>query len=88
MAASRFSRILAVVVLAMSWAATLPARAIDAVGRFILELPTGDVMRHIADLFRGPQLVVGGPAGEIDSALYQHNRHEAGLARLGAVRHI
>jgi hypothetical protein len=44
----------------------------------------------VSDLFRGGRTVAfGGPQGtDIDASLYQRNRHEAGLARLGSVRHI
>jgi hypothetical protein len=66
----------------------LPARLFDAVGRFLISWPDAKVVRFIADLTRGPVLVTAGPGQQIEPAHYQRNRHEAGLARLGTVRHI
>lgn len=81
-------RFIAIVALAVSWMAALPTRAFDAVGRFVLLLPDFRVINFLADLTRGPALALDGPAGQpIDSASWHRNRHEAGLARLGTVRH-
>lgn len=89
MARSHFARCFAVIALALSWAYTLPARTFDAVGRFILSAPDFRVIAFINDLFNTrPAAVAGAGTAPIDAALYTRNRHEAGLARLGTVRHI
>jgi len=73
------------VVAATSFLAALPARTVA----FVRDLFVGLVdARPFRDLFEAPRLALDGPAGHpIDAALYQRNRHEAGLAKLGAVRH-
>lgn len=91
MAGSGFMRsIVLVAALAISWAVALPARAVEAAGRFILNLTDGSIVRFIADLFRSPALAAAGgaPMVDIDPALATEQRHEAGLSRLGTVRHI
>lgn len=70
---------------AIAWVIILPARAVDWA---LARLPILFDPRPLRDLVEGPDLLLHSPAGpEISPALYQRNRHEAGLARLGAVRH-
>ena len=89
MAMPRFGRITALCavlcVAAVGYIAAIPIRAIA----FVRDLFVGltDV-RPFRDLFEVPQLVLDGPAGRsISPALAHDQKHEAGLARLGAVRH-
>lgn len=89
MAISIFGRsriiIAALCVAAVSFIAAIPARAIA----FVRDLFVGLVdPRPFRALFETPQLALDGPAGRsISPALANDQKHEAGLARLGAVRH-
>lgn len=90
MASSGFMRSLIIAVcFAVSFVATLPERIIDAAGRFIFNFTDGVIVRHIRDLLRGPALAYDGPSDSaIEPSLMHRQRHEAGLSRLGTVRHI
>jgi hypothetical protein len=75
----------ALCVAAASYIAAIPVAAIG----FIRGLFVGLVdARPFRELFETPSIVLVGPSGsQIDRSLWHRNRHEAGLARLGAVRH-
>lgn len=88
MARSRFfhiSLISAVLASAVLWVFEFPVRAIS----WVLErLPFLADPCPLADLFGRPTLaLVGPPDCSIAPALAHEQRHEAGLARLGTVRH-
>lgn len=89
MAGSIFRRIIILATLAISWAGALPARAIEASGRFLISIFDGSIVASISDLFRSPALAAGSPFGDIpiDPHLAHSQRHEAGIARLGTTRH-
>ena len=89
MARSRFSVLVSLACLAVSYVVAIPARAVafvyDLVGSFVLATNP----RAVADLLRivdAPALAFAGDV-PIDAALANDQRHEAGLARLGTVRH-
>lgn len=76
----------ALVVAAVGFIAAIPMAAIAFVRDVFVGLTDA---RPFRDLFETPALALAGhdPGGSIAPALAQHQRHEAGLARLGAVRH-
>lgn len=75
----------ALVVAAASFIAAIPARAIAFVRDLFVGLTDA---RPFRDLFETPALALDGPAGRSISPWLAHDqKHEAGLARLGAVRH-
>jgi hypothetical protein len=81
----RFHALIGLTACALSYAIALPARAFA----FVLEIfaPIFDA-RPFQFLFAGVMPVLAAADGTpIEAALFQRNRHEAGLARLGAVRH-
>lgn len=85
---SRFSLIACLTIACMAIAAT--ARSAVAFARdFIKTILLAVDPRAVADLFRSDdQMAFNGPASTpIGSTLARDQRHEAGLARLGAVRH-
>lgn len=85
MSRSRLGIISAMLSCALLWVIALPARAISWV---LDSFPFLADPRPLADLFGRPTLALAGPSDHsIDSALANDQRHEAGLARLGAVRH-
>lgn len=79
--------------LAVASICTAATRATEAISRFVVALPfmpdaAARIDRWFRELFGLPQLSPLGPSTPASSALLNHNRHEAGLAKLGAVRHI
>lgn len=81
------NRILAIAlcVAAVSFLAAIPAAVIGFVRDLFVGLTDA---RPFRDLFETPQLALVGPAGRSISPWLAHDqKHEAGLARLGAVRH-
>jgi hypothetical protein len=87
---SPFHSLVAAIGVAFSFIVHLPARAAGFVVDLFDTLVLATDTRALADLFRA-----GGSSGRvaiagdvpIDAALATDQRHEAGLARLGAVRH-
>lgn len=83
------SRLLRFAIVVCAAAVALPARAIaTAVDLFsdAFAFVDSSVLRS---LFDEPTLALEGPRlGPIEPSLLQRQRHEAGLARLGSVRHI
>lgn len=80
---SRFAILINLAAVAVTWLVTLPARAISYVVGF---LPT---LAEPVRLVDEPAFALDSPAPrDIEPSLYHRNRHEAGLRRLGAVRHI
>jgi len=76
----------ALVVAAASFIAALPARAIAFVRDLFVGLTDP---RPFRDLFETPALALDGPGDSrsISPWLAHDQKHEAGLARLGTVRH-
>lgn len=86
MSRSRFSIIVSLCMAAVSWALILPARAGRIACDFFASIWTDP--RPFLTLNDGPALAFQLPGGDqISPSLYQRNRHEAGIARLGSVRH-
>lgn len=86
----RFS-LVGLLVAAIHFLIALPARALTfAVDLFDSVILAADP-RAIADLFRlddTPAYALDGPGRYVDPALLTDQKHEAGLARLGTVRHL
>lgn len=75
----------ALCVAATSFIAAIPRHAIAFVRDLFVGLTDA---RPFRELFETPPLVLVGPAGRsVSPALAHDQKHEAGLARLGAVRH-
>lgn len=89
MARSRFG-LFALASLCLAAIAALPGRALGFVRDVFDTVVLATNPTAVADLFRSNDsgTVFAGPAGSsIDPALANDQRHEAGLSRLGSVRH-
>lgn len=88
MVRSRYSALVCLAISALAFVVALPERARDLFVGFIDWLaPVVDVRPFVDFLRTGePTLAYAGQT-PIDPALAHDQKHEAGLARLGAVRH-
>lgn len=86
----RFPALISLCLAAISWVAILPQRAISLAVDFIDAFVLTTDPRAVSDLLAGGHqpFAYAGPSGDqVSAALAHEQRHEAGLARLGAVRH-